>query len=92
MTNDSLDRLLTRLEASRGRFGPAEGARTERLLAGLERRRFPDPELLIRFHEALLFLRAFPASGRVARQAEVLLSAFGERVEALRRAGADLSS
>jgi len=70
----------------------AEAARTERLLAGLGRRRFPGPESLIRFHEALLFLRAFPASGRVARRAGVLLSAFGERVEKLRRAGADLSS
>jgi hypothetical protein len=92
MANDSLERLFTRLEESKGRFGPAEAAQTERLLAGLGRRRFPDPESLIRFHEALLFLRAFPASGRVARQAEVLLSAFGERVKALRRAGADLSS
>jgi hypothetical protein len=91
MPNTPPDRLLSRLEERRGRFGPAEAARTERRLAGLGRRRFLEPESLIRFHEALLFLRAFPASEGVARQAEALLSSIGGRVEALRRAGVDLS-
>ena len=55
------------------------------------RLRFRDAESVIRFHEALLFLRAFPPSAGVVRQTEALLSSFHRRVAALRAAGADLS-
>lgn len=92
MTHHSLDQLLAHLEAMKGRFGRAEAARARRLLAALGRRRFPDAESLIRFHELLLFLRAFPQSPAVLRMAEALLSSFRNRVEALRHAGADLST
>jgi hypothetical protein len=91
MANNSLDRQLIQLEEMKGRFGAAEAERTEQLLVTLGRRRFADPASLIRFHEVLLFLRAFPASFRVLRQTETLLSSFGRRVEALRGAGVDLS-
>jgi len=92
MINRSLDRQLAQLEdIMKSRFGRAEAERTERLLVRLGRRRFPDPESLIRFHEVLLFLRAFPPSGRIVRQTEALLSSFGTRVEALKQAGIDLS-
>jgi hypothetical protein len=91
MANNSLDRQLIQLEEMKDRFGFAEAERTERLLATLGRRRFPDPASLIRFHEVLLFLRAFPLNVRVLRQTEALLSSFGRRVEGLRRAGVDLS-
>ena len=92
MAHPSLDQLLTRLEAMKGRFGPAEAEHTERLLAALGRRRSPDPESLIRFHELLLFLRAFPQSAAVLGMTEALLSSFRNRVEALRCAGVDLSA
>ena len=91
MVEGSLDRLLTRLEAMRGGFGRAEAARTGRLLDTLSQRRFREPDTLIRFHEALLFLRAFPPSARVVQQVEVQLNAFHKRVEALRAAGVGLS-
>jgi hypothetical protein len=91
MANSAFDRQLTQLEELKGRFGRAEAKRAERLLAALGRRRCSDPESLIRFHEVLLFLRAFPPSARVVRQTEALLCSFGGRVETLRRAGADLS-
>jgi hypothetical protein len=63
----------------------------EALLRRLGRRRFGDTGSLIRFHEALLFLRAFPQSAAVARLTEALLSSFAGRVAALRRARVDLS-
>jgi len=91
MATKSMDRLLARLEEARARFGPGDAPRTERLLRTLGRRRFLDPKSLVRFHEALLFLRAFPHSASVVRQTEALLSAFRERVEALRALNATLS-
>ena len=91
MANNSLDRQLIQIEEMKGCFGAAETERTEQLLVTLGRRRFADPATLIRFHEVLLFLRAFPASFRVLRQAEALLSSFERRVAALRGVGVDLS-
>jgi hypothetical protein len=84
-----LDRLLDRLEACRTER-PDFGA-TARLLRSFERRRFGDPGSLIRLHESLLFLRAYPHDRATMRAAEGLLWQFGERVEALARSGADLS-
>ena len=84
-----LERLLARLEACRTRrpdFGE-----TARLLGSFERRRVGDPGSLIRLHESLLFLRAYPNDRATMRAAERLLSRFGDRVEALARSGADLS-
>lgn len=91
MAVKSMDHLLARLEEARGRFGSGDAARTERLLERLGRRRFRDPKSLVRFHEALLFLRAFPHGANVVRQTEALLSAFRQRVEELRTLNADLS-
>jgi hypothetical protein len=85
------EQLLERLEQVKGQFGSAHAAQTERLLAAAERQRFRDPESLIRFHEVLLFLRAFPPSARAVRQTEALLRSFRQRVEALRSAGVDLT-
>jgi hypothetical protein len=92
MAKTALDQLLTKLEEAKGRFGRVEAVRTERLLAALGRQRLRDPESLIRLHETLMFLRAFPQSAGVVRRTEALLSAFHERTEALRRAGTDLGA
>jgi hypothetical protein len=82
---------LDRLEEIRGRFGPTEARRAERLLEAAGRLRVRESGSLIRLHEALLFLRAFPPSAKVVRQTATLLGSFHERVEALRRRGVDLS-
>jgi hypothetical protein len=86
----SLDRLLSELEELRYRFGRGEAARAVKLLNSLGSGRFPDAKSLIRFHEALLFLRAFPQGPSVVRKAEQLLNSFHKRVAALRKGGADL--
>jgi hypothetical protein len=83
--------LLDRLEGMKGRFGPAHARQAGRLLERVGRLRFRDPESLIRLHEALLFLRAFPPSTRVLHRTEAELSSFHFRVDALRTAGVDLS-
>src|SRR5580698_3513420 len=90
MASSSLDRLLDQLEESRNRFGRGEAAHVAALLSRLGKRRFPDVASLIRFHETLLFLRAFPQGPAVVRQSERLLQDFAKRVEQLERAGADM--
>ena len=90
MTDNSLDRQLTQLETCRYSFGRREAARVVKLLKRLDAARFPDSPSLIRFHEALLFLRAFPQGPSVVRVTERILNSFHKKVEALRKASADM--
>ena len=86
----SLVTLLDRLEAAKRQFGaPAHAAETGKLLAELGARRFPDAASLIRFHEALLFFRAYPANAAIVHLADQLLNFFPER---LRRSSVDLEA
>jgi hypothetical protein len=87
----SLDHLLSQLEESKRQFGADNGTRTEELLALLGQRRFRDVDHLIRFHEALLFIRSHPQIEAAFRSAEQLLSTFARRVHELRSSGADLT-
>src|ERR1700751_5712865 len=86
----SAERLLSQLENSRYRFGPAEAARTLRLFQRARTARFDDIASLIRFHEALLVLRAFPPSPAIFRASVQMLDSFSKRVERLRKKGADM--
>jgi len=90
MAAKALDRQLTQLEASRYSFGRNEAASAVKQLNRLNAARFPDSASLIRFHEALLFLRAFPQAPNVVRATERILNSFHKKVEALRKAGADM--
>lgn len=58
----------------------------------LSRARIDDPEALARYHEILLFLRAYPQNAKLFMLAERQLRSFAERVENLRKAGVDLVS
>jgi hypothetical protein len=84
--------LLARLEAGKSRFGPGAATETKLLLAELSRRNFRDSESLIRFHEALLFFRAFPQSPALVLHIEKLLNTFHTRVDQLRELGVDMSA
>ncbi len=86
-----LDRQLSRLEDLRYCFGRGDRVRVLGLLDVLGKGYFPDAQTLIRFHEALMFLRAFPQGPGVVRKTEQLLNGFHKRVEALRKTGADLT-
>lgn len=81
--------MLGRLEAAKRQFGTPQEVDVEALLAALGRRRFQDAASLIRFHEALLFFRAYPANREILRLADELLSSFSERLDRFRRDGGD---
>ena len=84
-------RLLDQLDELKSRFGAREQGIIERLLSRLPRLRFKDAEALLRYHEILLFLRAYPQSERTVRLVDRELSNFAERVNQLEATGADLS-
>ncbi len=81
---------LRQLESARNWRGPGCGPKTEKLLRSLRPAAFRDPESLIRFHDALLFLRAFPQSDGVVRETERLLGCLGAEVVRLRESGAEM--
>ena len=88
----SLDALLTDLESVKDDFGAKAATRVKRLLDQLSRREFGDAKSLIRFHETLLFLRAFPQSLVLVPRIEGLLDTFHSRTEKLLSMGADPSN
>jgi hypothetical protein len=82
--------VLAELEESKRRFGNNE-AKIQRALRFLLKSRLTDAESIIRFHETLLFLRAYPPTARVLDQVEDILKAFAQRISQLRAAGEDLA-
>lgn len=86
----SLAAGLPELEAARSQYGLGCAAKVERVLASLRGQTFADAESLIAFHDALLFLRAFPQSRKVVILTEALLCRVGQQVKMLRDSGADL--
>ena len=86
----SLDAVLANLEAAKGRFGRGAAAEIQLLLDQLSRAGFPDAKSLIRFHEVLLFLRAFPQSAALVARIEKLLNTFREKIEKLRETSVDM--
>jgi hypothetical protein len=71
--------LLARLEEWKTRFG-SDPRGLHRLLAEAAGHRFTDAGSLIRLHECLLFLRAYPADAEVRRQADSILFSFAQRI------------
>jgi hypothetical protein len=89
----SVEHLLDRLDdLKRPAAGAARRARLASLLRQAARRRFTDAWSLIRFHEILLYLRAYPQSASLLEATEKLLDSFAARVERLRAGGADMSA
>ena len=86
-----VDKSLTQLEAAKNLFDSCNAARIAKLLTQLSKFQFTDPRQLIRFHECLLFLRAFPHSRSLNSRVENLLNTFHQRIEELRAANADMS-
>ncbi|HEV7905669.1 MAG TPA: hypothetical protein VGO96_17645 [Pyrinomonadaceae bacterium] len=92
MSAQSIQQLLGRLDALKRPTGAQERARLESVLQQTARRRFTEAEPLIRFHEILLYLRAYPQSASLLADTEKFLNSFAARVERLGAAGdADLT-
>ena len=86
--------LISQLEQARAQIGIAPEKKLEqeivRLLSAADRAAVgKDAEALIRFHDLLLFLRAFPPGLRVLRLADALLGKIETKVKAALAAGAD---
>ena len=91
MTLPSINHLLDSLDDTKRRFDKRSAIELLRLLKKVAGLNFKDAELLIRFHEALLFLRAYPHSNSGLKLTETVLQHFARRVDQLREADADLS-
>jgi len=85
-----LARHLTELESAKHLRGPNSPAKAARLLGAMSEPGFRDSASLIRFHEAVLFLRAFPHGPEVLRRTEHLLAGVRREVRRLRESGADM--
>jgi hypothetical protein len=83
MADDKITQLLDRLDEAKRVFGPKADRATTRILTQLTRLEFKDAAALIRFHEVLLFLRAYPQSAAVVKLTDRILAAFAARVSAL---------
>src|SRR5436190_11582136 len=72
--------MLDQLDGWKSRFNSDDTARLEQLLARVAAGRWREPADLIRLHETLLFLRAYPRSRRVAQLADEILFSFAHRL------------
>jgi hypothetical protein len=90
MPTNNAARLLDRLEQTRTQIGTIKDREIVRLLSAAARAKFGnDAQSLIRFHDLLLFFRAFPSGPNVLRLAERLLQNFEPRIKAVLAAGGD---
>jgi hypothetical protein len=90
MAPQNLIKALNDLEQSKRIFGVGD-AKIRRALSVLAKSKLTEADDLIRFHETLLFIRAYPPSATVAKQVERILKNFGARVQELSEKDADLS-
>ena len=91
MPRDNTTELLDQLDELKNQFTPAATRRVERLLEQLSRKKFNDTDSLVRYHEILLFLRAYPQTASMFRGAETELQSFSNRVSYLIEKEIDIS-
>jgi hypothetical protein len=92
LASNTLERLLDRLDEAKSSFGRLNSKAVHQILKSLQRRRFDDAESLIRYHELLLFLRAYPSSASNLQLAERELASLPQRLNQLELKGTDLSA
>ena len=83
--------LLDQLDELKTEFTAASARKIEQLLTQLSRKKFIDIDLLVRYHEILLFLRAYPHNAALVRTVESELRGFANRVSYLEQQGIDLA-
>ena len=87
----TLDHLLAQLDALKNQFATANARQINAVLRQLARAKIDDPASLIRLHELLLFVRAYPHNTSVVQQTEKMLRDIPARVAQLRDLDADIS-
>jgi len=75
--------ILRELESLRGDYGPDIAPRRLELLRRLESRRLRSARQIVRLHEILAFLRAYPDDVAVLGQVESMLASFATRADLL---------
>jgi hypothetical protein len=85
------ERLVEQLSLFKSEFSGAAARSVTSILGQLRRLIIRDAETLTRYHETLLFLRAYPQSGPIVTTVEAELRNFHRRVELLREQQIDLS-
>ena len=80
MTRRTTEQLLTRLENLKLAFSNSHDKQIQRIQKQLGKIEITEPELLIRLHETLLFLRAYPQSPATLRTTESMLRQFTVRI------------
>jgi len=88
---DNTSSLLDQLDELKTEFTPASAHRVERLLTQLSGKRITDTDLLVRYHELLLFVRAYPHNASMVRAVERELRGFANRVSFLEQQEIDLA-
>ncbi|HEY6659978.1 MAG TPA: hypothetical protein VI031_02505, partial [Pyrinomonadaceae bacterium] len=83
--------LIDQLDELKNQFEPKIAQRILRLIDQLSRKNLNDTDSLFRYHETLLFLRAYPQNASIVRATENQLRGFAERLSALREQDVDLS-
>ena len=91
MPRDNTTELLNELDELKNQFTPDASRRIERLLEQLSRKKFTDTDSLVRYHEILLFLRAYAQTASMARRTERELRGFPNRVSYLVEKEIDIS-
>src|SRR5262245_37947569 len=81
-------RPVETLAALAARYAPEDQTQKCRLLERLERCAIGHPGTLLRFHEALCFLQAYPDSARLLALVDRALAGFASRLEQLGPAAA----
>lgn len=92
MTIQLLNFLLDKLDDFKRSFDSRAGQAIEKTLTRVMRQKFNDAETLVRYHELLLFLRAYPHNSRILNLAEKELASFPRRIEALQASEVDIST
>lgn len=83
--------LINELDELKNQFAPDTARRIEQLLDRLARKTLNDTDSLFRYHETLLFLRAYPQNASIIRATEKELRDFSNRVAALVEQEIDIS-
>ena len=79
------------LEVFKATFDVKQQPRLAKLLTQLSRRSFKDADSLIRLHESLMFMLAYPQSEELLNQTKEVLASFPKRIEYLKKIEADLT-
>ncbi|HSB26284.1 MAG TPA: hypothetical protein VLE19_00450 [Pyrinomonadaceae bacterium] len=91
MSTPDFGNALDRLDQLKTQFGPKPAQRIVSLLRRIARLRITDADLLLRLHELLLFIRAYPHNPSVLKAADEALLFIQTRVVHLRNSEVDLS-